>query len=83
MPATEFYNLVGQAGTYNSTGPKVDLDGAAKDDHVTFVTNVTSTSEVYVIIKKDATNLLVWKATFTTATPPASLATRSCNFSRS
>ena len=64
---TEFHNLVGQAGTYNSTGPKVDLDGAAKDDHVTFVTNVTSTSEVYVLIKKDATNLLVWEATFTDA----------------
>jgi hypothetical protein len=67
MATTEFHNLVGQAGTYNSTGPKIDLDGAAKDDHVTFVTSVTSTSEVYVLIKKDATNLLVWKATFTDA----------------
>jgi hypothetical protein len=62
--ATEFYNLVGQAGTYNSTGPKIDLDGAAKDDRVTFGTNVTDAATVRVMIKKDATNLLVWEATF-------------------
>jgi len=67
-----FPDLVGQAGAYSTTGPKVDLSGGAKDDHRTFAAAVTAgdladTDTVYVIIKKDATNLLVWEATFNDA----------------
>ena len=62
--SAEFYNLVGQVGAFVSATPAVNLSGAAKDDHVTFVTDVTDGATVYVMIKKDATNLLVWEATF-------------------
>lgn len=69
MMSTRFPNLTGQAGTYNTTGPVIDLSGAAPADHRTFAQALTDGDlvdgdTVFVVIKKDATNLLVWEATW-------------------
>lgn len=58
------YNSVGQNGTYVSTTPRVDLDGAALAGHTTFVAQVADEATVQVRVTKDATNWAIWLATF-------------------
>ena len=68
--AVDFIDLVGETGTFVSATPRVDLSGTAPDDHQTFTAaGVTTTNTVYVVIKTNATNLLVWEATWTDAAP--------------
>lgn len=67
--ATSIPDLTAQSGTFNTTGPVVDLDGAAVSGNRTFATaasdgDLTDGDTTYVLVKKDASNQLVWKCTW-------------------